>query len=289
MRHTLLAYRQGISDPTTRLENGIFWRATITPTGPATLRLSSLDTNTPVLETYGDGAQWLRERALDMCGARDLIPAITAHHDAVAKAQRIYGSLRLGSSHAAYHELLPAVLGQRVTAIEAHREWKTIVLAHGTPAPGPCEGLVAPPMPDVLASLPYTTFHTYGVERKRADTLRAVAKHADFLFRLTNTTNNPHALTEQLQFIPGVGVWTAAVAGGLAFGDPDALQIGDFHVKNTVAYALTGEIRGTDEEMIRTLSPYEGQRHRVVQWLQMSGARAPARGPRRRIVSITRL
>lgn len=284
-----MAFRQGISDPTTRLENGVFWRATITPHGPATLRLSSLDSSEPIAETFGDGAKWLKERALDMCGRQDVIPLITPHHDAVKRAQRVYGSVRLGRSHVPYHELLPAVLGQRVTAVEAHREWKTIVSAHGTSAPGPCEGLMAPPMPDVLASLPYTTFHTYGVEKKRADTLRVVAKHADYLFRLEQSNDDLHDLTQKLQVIPGVGVWTAAVAGGLAFGDPDALHIGDFHVKNTVAHVLTGKIRGTDEEMIHTLAPYEGQRHRVVQWIQMTGARAPARGPRQRIVSITRL
>jgi hypothetical protein len=75
----------------------------------------------------------------------------------------------------------------------------------------------------------------------------------------------------------------------LAFGDPDALLVGDFHVKNTVAFALEGRIRGTDKEMVATLEPYRGQRHRIVRWLQLNGVRAPARGPRRRIVSITRL
>jgi hypothetical protein len=41
--------------------------------------------------------------------------------------------------------------------------------------------------------------------------------------------------------------------------------------------------------MVATLEPYRGQRHRIVRWLQLNGVRAPARGPRRRIVSITRL
>jgi hypothetical protein len=90
--------------------------------------------------------------------------------------------------------------------------------------------------------LPYTTLHTYGIEKKRADALRAVAKHAHFLHRLAESSLPAHELTQKLHLIPGVGVWTAAVAGGLAFGDPDALQVGDFHVKNTVAYALTGAI-----------------------------------------------
>ena len=146
-----------------------------------------------------------------------------------------------------------------------------------------------PPSPDVLASLPYHAFHGFGIERKRAESLISVAKHFDFLSRIMDNNLSPGEMTQKLQMIPGVGVWTAAVAGGLAFGDPDALLVGDFHVKNTVAYALTGNIRGTDEEMVQTLTPYAGQRHRVVRWLQLSGIKAPARGPRRRIVSITRL
>jgi hypothetical protein len=65
--------------------------------------------------------------------------------------------------------------------------------------------------------------------------------------------------------------------------------VGDFHTKNTVAHALAGRPRGTDEEMCGILRPYAGQRARVVMWLKLDGWRAPARGPKRRIVSIARL
>ena len=71
--------------------------------------------------------------------------------------------------------------------------------------------------------------------------------------------------------------------------DPDALEVGDFHVKNTVAYALSGRHRGSDEEMCRLLEPYAGQRRRVVTWLTLAGWRAPAHGPRRRNVPVARL
>lgn len=265
------------------------WRATLTPDGPATVRISHATSRSPQAHTYGEGAEWLAARAHDLYGLSDSIPFITARHDTVATAQRTFGQLPMGRSHVPYHELLPAVLGQRVTGLEAHREWNVLVRRHGCRAPGPVDDLWVPPHPDELTSLPYTTLHTYGIEKKRADALRAVAKHAHFLHRLAESSLHAHELTQKLQLIPGVGVWTAAVAGGLAFGDPDALQVGDFHVKNTVAYALTGAIRGTDEEMIQSMAPYAGHRHRVVRWLQLSGMKAPARGPRQRIVSITRL
>lgn len=289
LAHTLTAFRIGSRDPTIHISDHEIWRATFTPEGPATLHISEWKSATPQVAAYGDGAAWILPRAIDLLGASDIIPDITPVHDAVAEAQKKFGQLKFGRSHTPYHELLHAVLAQRVTSIEAIRQWHDIITRFGTNAPGPKTDLFVPPSPETVKSLAYHDFHKFGVERQRANTLIAVAKHFDFLTRITARDAPPHDLTTQLQLIPGVGVWTAAVAGGLAFGDPDALLVGDFHVKNTVAYALTGHIRGSDEEMVATMAPYAGQRHRVVRWLQLAGARAPARGPRRRIVSITRL
>lgn len=289
LTHTVSAFRIGAQDPTIHISDHDIWRASITPHGVATLHIHNWRTSTPDVRTYGPAAEWLRSRALGLLGAHDKIPLIHAAHPQVANAQRKFGSLLLGRSNTPYHELLHAVLAQRVTSIEAIRQWHQIVRTYGTSAPGPNPSLLVPPAPDVLASLRYPAFHSFGIERKRADTIISVAKHFEFLSRITESELPSNDATLKLQLIPGVGVWTAAVAGGLAFGDADALLVGDFHVKNTVAYALTGNIRGTDEEMVEILKPYVGQRHRVVRWLQLSGFKAPARGPRRRIVSITRL
>jgi hypothetical protein len=65
--------------------------------------------------------------------------------------------------------------------------------------------------------------------------------------------------------------------------------VGDFHVKNTVAWALTGRARGTDEEMVATLAVYTGQRWRVVRMLERCGFTAPRFAPRRRLLDIARL
>ena len=84
----------------------------------------------------------------------------------------------------------------------------------------------------------------------------------------------------RLLAFPGVGPWTAATVMAEAAGDPDAVPVGDFHVPNLVAWALAGEPRGDDERMLELLEPYRGHRGRVVRMLKLSGARAPAYGPR---------
>lgn len=215
----------------------------------------------------------------------DVVPA----HAAVARAMERHGGVALARTGNPYHELLPAVLAQRVTAIEAISQWGELCRRWGESIVVDGIPMHTPPRPDVLAKVPYHELHLLGVDRRRADALRSVARHGDRLIGGWHVDLPLHERTRSLTLIPGVGEWTAAVAGLVAFGDPDALDVGDFHTKNTVAHALTGRPRGTDEEMCEILRPYAGQRARVVMWLKLDGWRAPARGPKRRIVSIARL
>jgi 3-methyladenine DNA glycosylase/8-oxoguanine DNA glycosylase len=66
----------------------------------------------------------------------------------------------------------------------------------------------------------------------------------------------------------------------VAWGDPDAISIGDYHIPNLVAWALAGEPRADDARMLELLEPYRGQRGRVQRLLEVSGLRAPRYGPR---------
>ena len=66
----------------------------------------------------------------------------------------------------------------------------------------------------------------------------------------------------------------------MAWGDPDAISIGDYHIPNLVAFALAGEPRGDDARMLELLEPYRGQRGRVQRLLELSGIRPPRYGPR---------
>jgi 3-methyladenine DNA glycosylase/8-oxoguanine DNA glycosylase len=126
--------------------------------------------------------------------------------------------------------------------------------------------------------MPYWTFHEFNVERRRADSIRAVATEAGRLATLAEA--EPHERLERLQQIAGVGPWTAAEAARLSFGDPDAVSVGDFHIPRLVCRALAGEPNGDDARMLELLEPYRGQRARVVLLLERGGLFAQRRAPR---------
>ena len=273
------------ADPTTLLAGTEFWRATHTPDGPTTLHLSwgggSLEA-----EAWGPGREWILDRALDFAGFSDASFEFgPSSHRAVLEAQRQHPGLRLSNGHCLYHSLLPVVIGQRVTAIEAHRSWRRLCLALGEPAPGPVD-LRLPPHATALAEQPYWWFHPLGIDKQRAEALRSVARHASRITSLDDSS--PDTARELLSKVPGVGVWTIGATLGHALGDADAVAVGDYHLKNTVAYALAGEPRATDDRMLELLTPYTGQRGRVIALLGAQGVSAPKYGPRQRILPMQR-
>jgi 3-methyladenine DNA glycosylase/8-oxoguanine DNA glycosylase len=74
-------------------------------------------------------------------------------------------------------------------------------------------------------------------------------------------------------------VWTAAEVAQRAWGDADAVSVGDFHIPALVGWALAG--RPVDDDgMLELLAGYAGHRHRAVRLIELSGIRKPAFGPR---------
>lgn len=278
---TLAAYRFGAGDPTTRLDGGEFWRASHTPDGPATLRIG-WRTGRIEAEAWGTGRNWMLAQVTAMTGQLDQGHHFEDGHPALLRAQRNHPETRFGASSALYHELLPTILGQRITAGEAIRQWHRLCRELGDAAPGPAGGLLLPPSPTALVGHPAWWFHRLGVEAKRAEALRTVAKHASKLWDWAALPSE--AAAAKLALLPGVGQWTIGSVLGSALGDPDALAVGDFHLKNIVSFTLADEPRGTDERMLALLAPYAGQRGRVVRLLLLDGAKAPAFGPRQRIL-----
>lgn len=284
LTRTFRAFRHGPADPTTRRTPDGWWRATCTPDGPGTIHVWEAD-GTIRAEAWGRGADWLLEHAPGLVGAHDDPSVLVPRHPAVADAARRFPGLRIGRSGTVLHALVPAILGQRVTASEYGRSWAALCRTLGERAPGP-SGLHLPPAADRLASLPYWWFHRFGIERRRADTIRRVAASTPALEAVTGLPRVE--AWKRLTAVEGVGPWTAALVAGEALGDPDAVPLGDYHLPHTVAWALAGEPRASDERMLDLLEPYRGQRDRVVRLLLAAGAHAPRFGPRRAIEPIAR-
>jgi 3-methyladenine DNA glycosylase/8-oxoguanine DNA glycosylase len=180
--------------------------------------------------------------------------------------------------------LVPAIIEQKVTGEEARAAFVALVRRHGEPAPGPWEAggraplLRVPPAPEVLAGLPGYAYHPLGLERRRADAIRAVAARAPRIEECAELPL-PDAYA-RLRAFPLVGTWTAAEVGLRALGDPDAVSVGDFHLAHAVCWALAGEPRGSDERMLELLAPYAGHRARVIRLIEAGGIHEPRRGPR---------
>jgi 3-methyladenine DNA glycosylase/8-oxoguanine DNA glycosylase len=212
-----------------------------------------------------------------LVGEHDDPRPLVARHQIVRDLQRRLPRLRLTSGAPVMDTLLVSILAQKITSLEAHRAYRALVRVHGEQAPGPL-GLRLPPPPEKLARLPYWAFHPLGIERRRADTIRAAAAAADRLAALGALP--PDERLRRLQALPGVGPWTAAEASRLSFGDPDAVSVGDFHIPRLVCRALAREANGDDARMLELLEPYRGQRARVVLLLEHAGIYAARRAPR---------
>ena len=270
---SLAPLAHGRGDPTIRLEPWGAWRATRTPDGPATTRIVGRGTSVSVA-SWGPGASWVIGHATDLVGANDRPDALIPHHPVIAELVHRLPGLRLPASLRPFDALLPAICEQKITGVEARAVFRAIIRAHGEPAPGPGR-LRLLPDPSVLAELPYFAFHRLGLERRRAELIRHCATLAPRLDRLT-----PPQVALLLGRVRGIGPWTVAEVVRVAYGDPDAVSVGDAHLSHVVAFALTGRPRGTDEEMLRLLAPWSGHRARVVRLLETSGIGPPRFGPR---------
>lgn len=235
------------------------------------------------VEAWGPGAEWALDHAPDVLGLHDDRSAFRPADPIVRDLHRRLPGLRIGRSGAVVESIVPAILEQKVTSEEAHRSYRRLVHAHGEQAPGPL-GLRLPPSPGLLAGLPYHAFHRFGIERRRADTIRRACSYAHRLEEAV--TMSPEAARRRLLALPGIGPWTAAVVAGAAFGDPDAVVVGDLHLPHLVAWTLAGEPYADDARMIELLDAYPGHRGRVVRLVVAGGSRPPARYARRRLRSI---
>jgi 3-methyladenine DNA glycosylase/8-oxoguanine DNA glycosylase len=270
--------QRGPGDPTQRRDSGgAWWRTARTPAGPGALRLA-IDGAGVRASAWGPGAQWLLAGVPRLLGADDDPTGFAPQHPVVAAAARQHPRLRLGAAGLVFELLVPSVLEQRVTGREARRSWRDLLHRFGEPAPGPApEGMRVVPAPETWRRIPSWEWHRANVDPGRARTIIAAAEVAG---RLEEGLSLPREQRlRRLRAVPGVGQWTAAEVAQRAWGDPDEVSVGDFHLPALVGWALAG--RPVDDDgMLELLAGYRGHRQRAVRLVELSGVRKPAFGPR---------
>lgn len=285
-------------DPSVRLDADELWWAIRTPDGPGTLHLCRTGGEL-LAEGHGPGAAWLVEHCDAVAGLRDDVAPfepLAGAHPAVRRAWRQHSGLRMPRTGRLFPLLVPTILGQKVSGKEATASFARMARHFGEPAPGPRPDLLLPAAAEAVAASPYWRFHPFGVEQRRADTLRRVAAVA----RRLESAPDAASATAALVTIPGVGPWTAAEVVRVAYGDPDAVTLGDYNLPHMVVFALTGEPRAgsresipgwlspADGRMLELLEPFRGQRARVCGLLLATHPRPPRLGPRAPLRSFAR-
>jgi len=289
VRATLSVHQRGRYDPTHQIaDDGSVWRACRTPDGPATVRVASTGSGAVEAAAWGSGAAWVLDRLPDWLGADDRPEDLVPRHRLVAEVARRHPGLRIGRTGLVMEALVPAVLEQKVTGMEAWRGWRALVRAHGEPAPGPApDGMRVMPSPDVLKMVPSWSWHQAGIGPERSRTVVHAARVAR---RLEETAAMPpEEAMARLRAVPGIGPWTAAEVVQRSHGDPDAVSLGDYSLPRIVAYALAGERTADDARMLELLEPYRGQRYRACLLLLRSGRLPPRRAPRQPVRDFRRM
>ena len=285
---TLSPQRRGPGDPCYQLVDGAIWKTSLLPSGPVTARIATSARSTVECEAWGAGAGEFLERLPALLGVHDDAAGFAPEEPTIAAAHRRVPHLRLGRTGQVLEALVPAVLEQRVAGKDAFRAWRLLVTKYGAPAPGPApERMRVPPPAEVWRRIPSWEFHLANVDPGRARTLVGCAQRADALERLS-TRPSEDARTA-LMTLPGVGIWTAAEVAQRAWGDADALSVGDYHLSNVVGSTLLGH-RIDDDEMLELLEPLRPHRFRAVRLLEVSGlARNPRFGARMAIPNLRAL
>jgi len=270
--------RRGPADPTFRIHGGDVWRGIRTPVGPVALRLVARPGGGDVVaEAWGPGATWALDHVPAMLGADDDPTGFRPDlHPLVAEAARRRPEVRFGATHRVWEALVPAVIEQKVTGQEAFAGFRRLVHRYGERAPGPGRDLKLwiQPSADTIRRIPSWEWLRMHVDPARSRTLVRAAMVADTLDRLDRDDADA-----KLRTLPGIGEWTSAEVRSRAFGDPDAVSFGDYHVARDIGWAVTGTPYD-DDDLREFLEPWRPQRNRAVALIYGYAGKRPRRGPR---------
>ncbi len=277
LRATLGPVGRGPHDPTFRWEGVNAWMTMRTPVGSATLHLTQGTGITAY--AWGDGAEYALAGIPDLLGGSDDWSDLdVSDNELLRETRRRMPGLRLARTGRLFAALIPAIIEQKVTSMEALRSWRRLVTSHGDEAPGPAPlGMRVIPDGDTWRRVPSWEWHTAGVGPQRSATVMRAAAVAASLERGAGMTASEAA--RRLQTITGIGAWTAAETVQRSHGDPDHVSVGDYHLSAFVGWALVGS-PVDDDGMLELLEPWRGHRQRIVRLLVASGFRKPSFGPR---------
>jgi 3-methyladenine DNA glycosylase/8-oxoguanine DNA glycosylase len=227
---------------------------------------------------WGAGAEWMVAQAPGLLGAADDPAGFEPRHPVVAATWRRVRPMPLPSTGLVFEIAAAAILEQKVTGTEARASWRHLVRRFGEPAPGPAPvGMCVAPAPAVWRRIPSWEWHRANVMPQR---MRCLIGAADVAYRLEESLSLPRQdRLQRLRAVPGIGRWTAAEVAQRAWGDPDEVSYGDFHVPALVGWALVGH-PVDDDGMMDLLAAYSGHRHRAVRLIELSGVSKPRFGPR---------
>jgi 3-methyladenine DNA glycosylase/8-oxoguanine DNA glycosylase len=283
---TLSPLRRGRGDPCYHdTSDGAIWRTSLMRSGPVTARITKSAPDTVDCEAWGSGATEFTEMLPAQLGADDDASGFSPTEPTIAVAHRRVPHLRLGRTDRVLESLIPAVLEQRVYGMDARRAWRALVTKFGSPAPGPAPAhMRVPPSGEGWRRIPSWEFHRANVDPGRARTIVGCAQRVDSLERLV--TRAPEQARAALTSLPGVGEWTAAETAQRAFGDADAVSVGDYHLAAMVGWRLLGQ-PVDDSAMVELLEPLRPHRYRAVRLLEVTGpAHLPRRAARRAIPNL---
>lgn len=276
-------------DPTVRMAPGRFERATLTPDGAASIRVTwkepaphapPLADATATVEAWGEGAEWVIERADRLLGLEDDLAGFEpGDAPMVRRAWARKSGARLTRSGTLWHDLAWLIVQQRVRFIDAANHWRAMVHAFGEPGPGPVD-LRTPPLADRVRTARYEEFHPFGIEQSRSETMIRCARELSRMERVVD--GDFTAVAPRLASLRGVGPWTMGGLEALTWGSSDAVILGDVHLPRQISWWLAGERDADDDRMLELLNPWRPHRYRIVQLALSSGESiAPRRGPKR--------
>lgn len=264
---TFGVHRFGKYDVTAKLATGYFKKAFATDEGTNVVEIYA-DAKTPLeLTVVGPAAEATRASLLGSIERDDGGGIFTPDHPLIAKLHRAHGGMRIVAIPWQFDVAMQTVLGQRVTAEEAMRQFRRIAERYGREA----GGLAVFPPASFVAKMATWQLEQLEIDPKRSRAMLALARA---IVARKGFWSSP-ILVKVLESIRGVGPWTIGNVMGFAMGDPDAVVLGDLHLPHVVTWALAEEPRGSDERMVELLEPFRGQRFRVARLLMSGGPKVP--------------